>query len=264
MSAGYVDLTALLRSLGSVAVAFSAGVDSTLLLQAAHDALGDHAVAVTARSPFVPRREIEAAEAFCRERGIPHRVLDFDPFSVEGVRENPANRCYLCKKALFSRILETAAELELHWVVEGSNADDLEDYRPGMAAVSELGIRSPLLELGLTKAEIRSMSRELELPTWSKPAMACLATRIPTGTPLTERSLRLAEAAEERLTDLGFQKLRVRVHGELARIELDPEEIPRLVDTGLRETVFRDLREMGFHWVSLDLGGYRMGSMNIL
>ncbi len=261
-SAGYDRLLGLLWSMGSVAVAFSAGVDSTLLLRAAREALGDRVIAITVRSRFVPRRELEASEALCRTIGVPQLILEVDPFTVAGVRENPADRCYLCKRELFTRIRAAAEARGFAQVAEGSNADDLGDYRPGMRAIRELGIRSPLLELGLTKAEIRAMSRELGLPTWDKPAMACLATRIPTGTPLTEESLRRAEKAEERLSDLGFGKLRVRVHGDLARIELDPAELPRLLDEQTRQTVHRDLLALGFRWVSLDLGGYRMGSMN--
>ncbi len=261
-NAGYDRLIGLLRSMGSVAVAFSAGVDSTFLLRAAREALGDRVLAITVRSRFVPRRELEASEALCRTIGVPQLILEVDPFTVEGVRENPADRCYLCKRELFTRIRAAAEARGFAQVAEGSNADDLEDYRPGMRAIRELGIRSPLLELGLTKAEIRAMSRELGLPTWDKPAMACLATRIPTGTPLTEESLRRAEKAEERLSDLGFGKLRVRVHGDLARIELDPAELPRLLDEEMRQTVHRDLLALGFRWVSLDLGGYQMGSMN--
>ena len=261
-AAKYEALCAALRELGTVAVAFSAGVDSTLLLKAAHDALGDRAAAVTVRSCFVPEREQREAEAFCRAEGIRLIGIDADVLSVPGVRENPADRCYLCKRAIFSGIRAAAAEAGFHTVAEGSNADDLGDYRPGMAAIRELGIRSPLLEAGLTKAEIRAISRSLGLPTWDKPAMACLATRFPTGAQLDAAALKRTERAEERLWDLGFRALRVRVHGDVARIELGAEELPRLLEPDLRERVNASLRELGFRFVCLDLGGYRMGSMN--
>jgi uncharacterized protein len=261
-AAKYDALCACLRELGSVAVAFSAGVDSTLLLKAAHDVLGDRSAAITVRSRFVPKREQEEANAFCRAEGIRLIPLDVDVLAVPGVRENPANRCYLCKKALFSRIIAAAKSEGFAAVAEGSNADDLGDYRPGMAAIRELGIRSPLLEAGLTKAEIRGLSRDLGLPTWDKPAMACLATRFPTGTSLTGEGLARVEAAEDLLRDLGFRQLRVRVHGELARVELEGGEILRLTDPALRAQVDRGLRDLGFRFVCLDLAGYRMGSMN--
>ena len=258
----WAALLARLQELGSTAVAFSAGVDSTLLLKAAHDALGEKAAAVTVRSAFVPARELEEAEAFCRAEGIRHILLDVDVLALPKVRDNPPDRCYHCKKALFTRIQRAAAELGLGVVIEGSNADDLGDYRPGMRALRELGIRSPLLELGLTKAEIRALSRELGLPTGDKPAMACLATRFVTGRPLDEEGLRRVERAEEAIRELGFRQLRVRVHGDLARIELDREALPRMLEGGLADTVRDRLLALGFRYVTLDLGGYRTGSMN--
>ena len=261
-NAGYDRLIGLLRSMGSVAVAFSAGVDSTFLLRAAREALGDRVIAITVRSRFVPRRELEASEALCRTIGVPQLILEVDPFTVAGVRENPADRCYLCKRELFTRIRAAAEARGFAQVAEGSNADDLGDYRPGMRAIRELGIRSPLLELGLTKAEIRDMSRELGLPTWDKPAMACLATRFATGHEITNEGLARVEQAEQCLMELGFSKVRVRVHGELARIEVEPDMISRLTEAKTAALVSERLRRLGFRYVSVDLTGYQMGSMN--
>lgn len=262
MNEKYASLLELLRSLGSVAVAFSAGVDSTLLLRAARDALGDRAAAVTLRSVFVPRREQEAAAEYCRALGARHVLLDAEVLAIPGVAENPPERCYLCKRALFTRIREAAAELGLAWVAEGSNADDLKDYRPGMRAIRELGIRSPLLEAGLSKAEIREISRDLGLPTWDKPAMACLATRFVTGQPIEAAGLARVEQAEAWLAARGYRQLRVRVHGDLARLELDDAGQARLREPSEAAAVNRALRGLGFRWVTADLGGYRTGSMN--
>ena len=262
MSGGYEGLLGLLRELDSVAVAFSGGVDSTLLVRAAKEALGEKAAAVTVRSCFVPAREIQAAEDFCKAEGVRQIVLDADTLAIPGVADNPPDRCYLCKTAIFTKITETARALGLHWVAEGSNVDDLGDYRPGMRAIRELGVRSPLLEAGLTKAEIRAISRNLGLPTWDKPAMACLATRFVTGRPITAPGLARVEQAEEWLAGQGFRQLRVRDHGDLARLELDEAGLTRLEDPTLRAAVHEALRGFGYRWVTLDLGGYRMGSMN--
>ena len=246
----------------SAAVAFSAGVDSTLLLDMAHEALGDKVVAVTVRSVFVPQREIVQAQDFCASRGIRHVVLDADVLAVDGVRENPPERCYLCKRALFSMILRTARELGLRCVAEGSNADDLRDYRPGMRALRELSVRSPLLETLWTKSEIRELSGMRGLPTWDKPAMACLATRFVCGETLTPERLAAVEQAEELLRSFGFQTVRVRVHGDLARIELDASAQQALLRQETARTVRETVHALGFRYVALDLDGYRTGSMN--
>lgn len=249
-----------LKGMGAVAVAFSSGVDSTFLLKVAHDVLGDKAVALTARSRSFPGRELTEAADFCAGEGIRHVVVESDELAIEGFRENPPDRCYICKRALFSKMLAAAAELGEFALVEGSNTDDAGDYRPGMRALSELKIKSPLREAGLSKAEIRALSKELGLPTWDKPSFACLATRFVYGEEITEAKLAMVEQAEQRLLDLGFRQFRVRIHGKLARIEVEPAEFGRIV--GLAPELNDYLRSLGFQYVSLDLGGYVMGSMN--
>ncbi len=251
-----------LENLQSVAVAFSGGVDSAFLLEAAHTVLGERAVAVTSRSYLFPEREFWEAERFCQERGIRQIVILSEELKIEGFSANPANRCYLCKRELFRKMLETAENLGLSVVVEGSNVDDMGDYRPGMQAVAELGVISPLRDAGLTKAEIRYLSRQAGLPVWNKPSFACLASRFVYGETITQEKLSMVERAEELLRDLGFYQYRVRVHGTLARIEILPGEFERLLQEGIRKKVATKLREYGFSYVSLDVEGYRTGSMN--
>ncbi len=249
-----------LAKLGSVAVAFSAGVDSTFLLKTAADVLGDKAVAVTAQSVFIPAREQDEAVLFCRKHGIRHFIVTADVLSVEGVAANPPDRCYRCKRALFSLFLEKAKALGIPYVAEGSNTDDLGDYRPGMKAIAELGILSPLRDAGLGKQEIRALSREIGLPTWDKPSYACLASRFVYGEPIDPGRLKMVEKAEEKLRSMGLRQLRVRLHGDLARIEIMPDKIPFLAEK--REEIAGYLRSLGFRYVTLDLDGFASGSMN--
>ena len=245
---------------GSVAVAFSGGVDSTFLLKAAYDALGDKCVAVTASSCSFPERELKEAKAFCEANGIRHVVVHSEELEIEGFRRNPKNRCYLCKHELFEKIWAIAHELGLNAVVEGSNTDDNGDYRPGMIAVKELGVLSPLRQVGLSKAEIRELSREWGLPTWNKQSFACLSSRFVYGETINEERLSMVDRAEQLMLDEGFHQVRVRIHGTIARIEIEPVEFKKLLQ--MREKIYSAFRAYGFSYITLDLGGYRTGSMN--
>ena len=264
----YKALQEELRAMKSVAVAFSSGVDSTFLLAVAVDTLGkDHVMAVTASSCSFPERERKEAQEFCEKRGIRQVIVVSEELDIEGFRHNPKNRCYLCKHELFEKILAIAEENHLAAVVEGSNMDDNGDYRPGLRAVEELGIKSPLRAAKLTKQEIRELSKRLNLPTWDKQSFACLASRFVYGETISEERLGMVDQAEQLLLDLGFHQVRVRVHGEgeaaMARIEVLPQEIAILVEDAKREKIYSYFKEIGFAYVTLDLGGYQMGSMNI-
>ena len=258
----YEHLKSYIASLGSCAVAFSSGVDSTFLLYAAKEALGEHMIALTAASTFFPGREVKEAKAFCEKLGIPHYYFETDEVSIPGFSENPENRCYLCKKELFSTFLRLAKEHGMACVVEGSNLDDDGDYRPGHIAINELGIKSPLREAGFTKEEIRIMSRNFDLPTWNKPSFACLASRFPYGEPITGEKLAMVDQGEQLLMDMGFKQFRVRIHGNVARIELLPEDFGRVMEEKIRLDIAKRFKEIGFAYTALDIIGYRTGSMN--
>ncbi|MBQ6137206.1 MAG: ATP-dependent sacrificial sulfur transferase LarE [Kiritimatiellae bacterium] len=255
-------LRAALRRTASAAVAFSSGVDSTFLLHVAHEELGDRVTAVTVRSPAFPKREFDEAAAFCRANGVHHATIDFDALAVPGFAENPPDRCYHCKKAVFGQILAFADANGLAAVLEGSNVDDDGDYRPGHRAIKELGVGSPLHDAGLTKAEIRALSGKMGLPTADKPSFACLASRFPYGERITSAGLERVERAEEWLMEsgLGLRQLRVRSHGDIARIEAPADAIPRIAARA--GEISAALAGFGFAYVALDLRGYRTGSLN--
>ncbi len=258
----YSALKETIATYEKVAVAFSAGIDSTLLLFAAREALGDKVIAITATSCFFPEREEREAIRYCEDLGVKHVILPVDELSNPEIQANPTNRCYLCKKDLFGKMKEIALKNGAQKVLEGSNLDDTGDYRPGLVAVEELEIKSPLRELGFTKEEIRNLAKELDIPSWNKPSFACLATRIPYGEPLSKEVLDRIDQGEQLLMELGFHQFRVRVHGDMARIELLPREMDRMLEESVRNQVHEAFQKLGFTYVALDLKGYRTGSMN--
>ncbi len=251
-----------IKARGNLAVAFSGGVDSTFLIKVASQVLGKKAVAITARAVAFPSKEFEEAVAFTKEIGVQHIIIDADVFAFPHFSENPKERCYYCKKAIFGKIIEAAKMHDIDTIADGSNVDDDSDYRPGMKAIAELKVISPLKEVGLTKEEIRLLSKEMGLPTWDKQSSACLASRIPYGQPITKENLSMVERAENYLATLGFKQVRVRHHNDLARIEVGADEQSRFCESNLMQQVHAELKKIGYTFVALDMQGYRMGSMN--
>lgn len=251
-----------IKILGSVVIAYSGGVDSTFLLKVAHDVLGDNVIAVTARSSTYPEREFKEAKEYIQKIGAKHIVIVSEELEIEGFSQNPSNRCYYCKKELFTKIKNIAKENNMNAVLDGANYDDIGDYRPGMIAARELEVISPLKEAAFTKNDIREISKKMNIPTWNKPSFACLSSRVPYGQEITESKLAMIEKSEQLLLDLGFRQIRVRHHGDIARIEVSPEEREKFFDTLVMDKVAKELKNYGFKYVTLDLLGYRTGSMN--
>jgi uncharacterized protein len=255
-------LESILEACGALTVAFSGGVDSTFLLAVAKEVLGEHVLAVTATSAIHPRTESLAAAEIARTLDVAHRMVSSREMELPEFVANPSNRCYVCKRHVMAEVIRIAAEMGIAHVAHGANVDDLGDVRPGLKAAEELGLLAPLVEAGLTKAEIRTLSRRMGLATWNKPSMACLASRIPYGTVITPENLRMVEAAEDFLHGLGLAGCRVRHHGAVARIELAQKDLKKALTEPVRTAIVRRMREIGFQYAAVDLEGYVMGSLN--
>lgn len=251
-----------IRKSGSAAIAFSGGVDSTFLVKVAHDVLGDKMLAVTATSSTYPKRELNEAIKYAKNMGAKHLIISSEELDIEGFASNPKNRCYFCKKELFTKIGKVAKDNGMEYVFDGSNLDDNGDYRPGMEAARELKVISPLKDANLTKADIRELSNQLGLPTWNKPSFACLSSRFPYGKKITIPKLKMVDEAEQFLIDMGIRQVRVRHHGEIARIEVSPEERVKFFDAKIMDKIGEKFKKIGFTYVTLDILGYRTGSMN--